>query len=208
MAVQEKMDERYLAQLGKMKRPIPGQSLTNDPDNPLPFEGPPIFTKRKEATEEIFSNLIREDVYPNVIEGLLNGIPVMDMTKVILFEGFRQGKWNPDLFTLLIEPTAYMIMALAERAEVDYRIDNEVEPDPEVEKTQIEKRFETVKKSLTNPKSKVKEGVIPKEIEEEIKNLPPADSLLSKKRSRIQDTDFAGESLLAPAPTKEPEVEE
>lgn len=201
--MQEQMDERYISQLGKMKRPIPGQSLTNDPDSPLPFEGPPVFTKRKEATEEIFSNLIREDVYPQVIEGLLNGVPVMDMTKVILFEGFRQGKWNPDLFTLLIEPTAYMIMALAERAEVDYRVDNDVEPDPQVEKNQIEKRFSTVKESLTNPKAKVKEGVIPKEIEKKIEEMPAPDSLLSRKRTRIQDSDFAEESLLAP---KEKEV--
>ena len=205
MPMQEQMDERYLNQLGKMKRPIPGQSLTNDPESPLPFEGPPVFTKKKEATEEIFSNLIREDVYPQVIEGLLNGIPVMDMTKVVLFEGFRQGKWNPDLFTLLIEPTAYMIMALAERAEVDYRVDNDVEPDPEVEKTQVDKRFEVVRQSLKNPK--IKKGVLPKEIEKKIDNMPEPESLLSRKRTRVQDSDYAEESLLAP-PNKEEMVEE
>lgn len=199
MQNEQKMDERYLKQLGQMRAPIPGQSLTNDPNNPLPFEGPPVFTKKKEATEEIFTNLIREDVYPLVIDALADGVPVMDLTKVLLFEGFREGKWNPDLFLLLIEPTAYMIMALAERAEIDFRIDNDPDPDEEVAASQVGKKFEMVKKSIQG--SKVKSGVIPKEIEKQIEELP-VESLLSKPNKKaIVQTE---ESLLA----KEAQVEE
>lgn len=199
MQNEQKMDERYLKQLGQMRAPIPGQSLTNDPNSPLPFEGPPVFTKKKEATEEIFTNLIREDVYPMVIDALADGVPVMDLTKVLLFEGFREGKWNPDLFLLLIEPTAYMVMALAERAEIDFRIDNDPDPDEEVAASQVEKKFEMVKKSIQG--SKVKSGVIPKEIEKQIEELP-VESLLSKPNKKaIVQTE---ESLLA----KEAQVEE
>jgi hypothetical protein len=39
-----------------------------------------------------------------------------------LFSGFNEGKYNPDLMLLMIEPTAYMIMALAERAGIDYEV--------------------------------------------------------------------------------------
>ena len=39
--------------------------------------------------------------------------------KCILFKGFTEGLWNPDLLLRLIEPTTYMILALAERALID-----------------------------------------------------------------------------------------
>lgn len=200
--MEERMDERYLQELGRMRRPIPGQSLTNDPGNPLPFEGPPIFTKKREATEEIFANLIREDVYPQVINALLDGTPIMDMTKVILFEGFRQGKWNPDLFTLLIEPTAYIIMALADRAEVEYDIDNDSEPDEGMAQKEIENKFERIKESIG--KGKIKSGVIPKKIEEQIKEMPvnTQPSLLSKGRRQeevVTEEPTSGSLLSRPA---------
>ena len=38
----------------KMQRPIPGQSLTRDPENPLPFEQPPQFVDKTDALEYLF----------------------------------------------------------------------------------------------------------------------------------------------------------
>lgn len=177
MALAEQRDERYIKQLGKMQRPIPGQSLTNDPTNPLPFEGPPEFTKKKEALEEIFTNMIREEVYVPMMDALMQGTPIVEMTEVILFEGFRQGKWNPDLFVILIEPTMYMIMALAERADIDYRIDRDVDeeegPTPE-----IDKKFDALKKSIRP--GKVKAGVLPQEITQQIEQMEAPASLMAK----------------------------
>lgn len=172
-------DERYLNQLGKMERPIPGESLTNDPENPQPHEGPPEFTKKKDALEAIFANLTREEVYVPAMEALIQGTPVMEMTQVLLFEGFRQGKWNPDLFMMLVEPTAYMTMALAERAQVEYVIDregDEVDPDNE-----IEKKFDTIGKTLM--KGAKKPDVLPPEIEQKIEELP-AESLIQKPQEQ------------------------
>lgn len=179
MPLTQQRDERYIQQLGKMQRPIPGQSLTNDPDNPLPFEGPPEFTKKKDALEEIFMNMTRPEVYEPMLDALLQGTPIVEMTEVILFEGFRQGKWNPDLFVILIEPTMYMIMALAERAEVDYRIDrDDDEEDSGSVSPEVEKKFEMIKRSVKP--GKVKEGVLPKEIVEQIEEMPATSSLLSR----------------------------
>lgn len=191
MAQQE---DRYLKELGKMRRPIPGSSLTNNPESPLPFEGPPIFTNKKEAIEEVFTNMIRPDVYPQMMEAVSQGSTVMEISQVILFEGFREGKWNPDMFLMLVEPTAYMIMGLAERAGIEYQIDNEEEQPSQA--SEVDRQFNMLADKLG--KSKLKTGVLPKEIEKQIEELP-AESLLSPpKRSRIQDTDFAQESLLTP----------
>ena len=106
-------------------------------------------------------------MYVPMMEVLIKGTPVMEITQVLLFEGFRQGKWNPDLFLMLIEPTAYIIMALAERAEVDYIVDREGdEPDPDNE---VEKKFDKIGAGLMKGG---KPDVIPDEIEAQIEEMP------------------------------------
>jgi hypothetical protein len=165
-----------MKQLGKMERPIAGMSLTNDPNNPAPYEGPPEFTKKEDALNAIFMNMTQEEKYVPMMQALIEGTPIMEMTQILLFEGFRQGKWNPDLFMMLVEPTAYVIMALAERAEVDYEIDREGDDvDPQ---SDIESKFNMIGNKLG--KGKVLPGIIPADIEEKIEQLAPAESLVSR----------------------------
>lgn len=144
------MDEEYFDALMR-GGPIPGSSLTADPDDPAPYEKPPEYTDIHAASEWIFSSLIEEDRYDQLIQSLLEGIPVMDVVQVILFTGFTQGKWDVNLMTLLAEPTAYIVMALAERAGVDFVIergeDTEEENDPVVLGARLSKeRRENIKK--------------------------------------------------------------
>ena len=47
----------------------------------------------------------------------------------MLQAGFEKGKWNPDLLMMLIEPTVYTLMALAEKANIQYRINGDEEED-------------------------------------------------------------------------------
>jgi hypothetical protein len=100
--------------------PIPGSSLTSDPNDPAPYEQPPEYVNVHEASEWLFSTLIEKDRYDQLITALHEGIPVADVAQVILFTGFTQGKWDVNLMTLMIEPAMYIIMALAERAGVDF----------------------------------------------------------------------------------------
>lgn len=113
------MNEQYFDVLINGGRAIPGQSLTSDPDNPAPYEQPPEYTTIHKATEWIFTQFIQEENYEQLIEVLLDDMPVMDIAQVFLFKGFTQGKWTVDLMMLLAEPTAYIILALAERAGID-----------------------------------------------------------------------------------------
>jgi hypothetical protein len=99
--------------------PIPGSSLTSDPDNPAPYERPPEYTNVHEAAQWLFSEMIEEANYQQLIQAMLDDIPVMDVAQVMLFTGFTEGKWDVNLMMLLIEPTAYMLLALAERAGID-----------------------------------------------------------------------------------------
>ena len=113
------MDEEYFDVI-MQGGPIPGSSLTSDPDDPAPYEQPPEYVNVHEASEWLFSELIEKDRYDQLITALHEGIPVADVAQVILFSGFTQGKWDVNLMTLMIEPTMYIIMALAERAGVDF----------------------------------------------------------------------------------------
>ena len=106
-------------------KPIPGQSLTNDPDNPYPWESPPEFVNVNTAIDSIVMNMLGdEEKLANIIEVLASGeIPIAGIAQIILEDGFRRGRYNPDLMLLLAEPLMVILMALAERAGIrDYEI--------------------------------------------------------------------------------------
>ena len=119
------ISQEILKVVDPFDRPIPGQSLTNSVDNPYPWEGPPEFTKVDEAIDAIVTNLLTEEgKLLSVIEVLGSGeVPVSAVAQIILENGFRKGKFNPDLMLLLAEPLMIILMALAERAGIhDYEI--------------------------------------------------------------------------------------
>jgi hypothetical protein len=155
--------------MSTMSRPIPGQSLTDDPEAPAPYLKAPEFTVPSEAIDYIFNTLIKEENYADLVNTLDADTTVLELTQIVLFSGFNTGKWNPDLLLLLIEPTAYIIMALAEKAGVEYLMDDEDdENDPN--------RMGALPKPTMNPSK------IPTEAKESIDKLQDIElpSLLQK----------------------------
>lgn len=171
-------EQVYMQEMSKMDRPIPGQSLTTDPENPAPYERPPEFTNVHDATMYLWDYVTEEETYAALMTGISKGVPVMAITQVILFDHFQQGKWNPDLMLMLAEPLAYMLIALAERLDLDIEIDNEEEEGDifgvDMEKATIEKLRESAKENGLLP-----QGFITKEMSSDMETLPPV-SLLEK----------------------------
>jgi len=175
-----------------LNRSIPGQGLTTDPDSPMPWEQAPEYTDLDEGLQYIFGLLIEPENYVPIMDVIDDGTPLMDITQGILFKGFTEGKWNPDLLMLLAEPMTYILLALAERADIDnikiYRGEEEDEDDEatlfnmEIGKEKLDKlkEFSTSKE--------IPAGVIPKDIEEKIEELPVS-SLLSKPEEEDKPTD-------------------
>ena len=175
-----------------LNRSIPGQGLTTDPDSPMPWEQAPEYTDLEEGLQYIFGLLIDPENYVPIMDVIDDGTPLMDITQGILFKGFTEGKWNPDLLMLLAEPMTYILLALAERANIDdikiYRGEEEDEDDEaklfniEVDKEKLDKlkEFSTSKE--------IPAGAIPKDIEEKIEELPVS-SLLSKPEEEDKPTD-------------------
>lgn len=201
------MNEQYLKTITTGGRPIPGQSLTSDPNNPAPYEQPAEYTSIHEACEFLFSNFIEEETYATLMSLLDDGMPVMDVVQTTLFTGFSEGKWNPDLMMLLIEPTAYMLLALAERAEIDpiiYRDEEEDEMDEEaILGVSFERgKLETMKKYSEN-KVDIPKGVLPPSVQQELARVQPPSMMQKPEEEEEQAPE--GSSLLAP-PQAEEEV--
>ena len=173
-----------------LNRPIPGQGLTNDPENPYPWERPPEFTELEEGVQYVFGRLIEPEIYTSVMNVVEDGTPLMNITQGILFKGFTEGKWNPDLMMLLAEPTTYMLMALAERADIDFKIYSGEEDDDDNDAAlfDIKVSKEKIKEMRSFDTTKqIPKGVIPKEIEEQIEELPSG-GLLSKPEEESNDS--------------------
>lgn len=180
------IQEAMFGERQSLDRPIPGESLTNDPNNPYPFEQSPEYTDRTEALEYLFKRFISEDVYKSLMNVINRGVPIMNLTEIFLYKGFSEGKWNPDLLMMLVEPTAYMIMALSERAGIDYVVMLEEEGEDEeglaAKDKDILKAFNKKDKpsDLKQIDFKISKGSLPKEISEKLENLPAPKSLLAK----------------------------
>ena len=165
--------------------PIPGMSLTTDPDNPMPHDRPPEFTNLHKALNYIFENAIEEESYSRFIKLMADGFPLMEVVQTVLFGGFYEGKWSFQLMNLLIEPTTYIFLALCERADIDptfFRDDLEDDLDEEeslgssfaeVKGRQVQTDMEQTKKAMPN---------LDKQMQAKIEAIPQEtiDSLLSK----------------------------
>lgn len=169
----------FLNTASQMSRSIPGQSLSNDPNSPYPFEAAPEFTVQREALEYLFDLITDEERYTDLLSFIAKGVPIMELTQAILFKGFSEGKWNPDLMFLLAEPLAYMMMALAERQGIDYIIYNEEADDEAAEKEKYS--IEGAKERMRGGQKAVISTALPSNIEEQIEELPMIEeSLLNR----------------------------
>lgn len=174
------MKQEYIDIQANMGSSIPGQSLTNDPENPAPYEQAPKFTTVNEASKYLWDYLTEEEHYATIMTGLNDGEPVMNFVKVILFNEFIQGSFNPDLMLMMAEPLAFMIIALGERLDIDMKIteDDDEDEDEEMFGSEVEqKKLDQMRESAKA--GQIPQGFLTDAMEEEMRNLPNIDSLLA-----------------------------
>ena len=133
--VQYDKDEIDKAYREKLDRPTPGQSLTNDPENPMPFEKAPEYTDLTTALEYYFATFTEEGTYDRLLEIISGGTPIMEVVQLVLYQGFQEGLFNPDLMLLLAEPLAYMLAAFCEQENIEFVIQDDDEEDMEEEQS-------------------------------------------------------------------------
>ena len=132
----EKLKENQFDEVGvnPFNAPIPGESLTSPSDMPKAWERPPEYTEQDEAMEQVYMEITNEDNLMPLINMIDEGIPLDQIAQVILYKGYTQGLYNPDLMTLLAEPTIYLLIAIADYADIDdYVLYEGEEDDPDAE---------------------------------------------------------------------------
>jgi len=187
----EEYNQEGIDALVNSSRPIPGQSLTEDPDTSYPWEGPPEFTDFKQAFNYIAEELLEEEIYVPLVIGMGQGVPISDIALQILQRGFQEGKWNPDLLMMLIEPLMYFLLALAEKAAIEPRLygdeEEDLEPEDEDDIANMKaKNLSALTQEKVGDMSKVPEGVLPADIVKDIEELEMPESLLAPDNNTEQ----------------------
>jgi len=98
--------------------PIPGQSLTDTPGN-APWEHPPQYTDPEEILDKLYDKITSGEFTEQLIAMLDAGVPVEAVVRVMVFSGFMQGKFTPDVGFMIVEPLMKLVAAVGIRAGVD-----------------------------------------------------------------------------------------
>ena len=105
------MDQYREADNNPFDAPVPGQGLTDKPGN-YPWEHPPQYTDTSEAADFIWDKISEPKFAEQIIAMLDAGIPVEAIGRIIIFTGFAEGKWTPDVAFIITEPVMKMIAAV------------------------------------------------------------------------------------------------
>ena len=164
------------AGINPFNAPIPGESLTASPDNKKSWERPPEYTDEDDAMKALYLILTEQEKLKQLINIINDGVPLDEIAQVILYKGYTEGKYNPDLMLLLIEPTLYLLISIADYAEIkDYVLYTGEEDDPDTELPEDD----------ITPIDMDGDG-IPDKVKPEIKREPRAESVSAGLLSRIK----------------------
>ena len=188
----QKEDQAALDQMVEMTSkggPVPGQSLTGDPNQPKPWETPPTFANPREALTHISTLILQPKAIEGIIGSLLNGVAVGDIATAVLYTSFTEGDISPDVMLMLMEPVMYLVMNIGEEANIQYNIEKDDMDEMDEEDP------EEVNEKINEFKS----------VFEDIKNAKPVKSV--NKETLKTDPNILPQSILAKVKEKGPEIQ-
>jgi len=100
---------------------IPGQSLTDEPGS-RNWEKPPKYVRPQEALDYIWSKLMEEQQFIKMVALMEAGLPAQGIAETILFAGFTEGLWTPDVMIIIGKPVLAMVAAIGQRAGIKVKI--------------------------------------------------------------------------------------
>jgi hypothetical protein len=172
----EQLDKTLIQNQNSFNAPIPGESLTTSPSTPNAWERPPQYADEDKAMEELYLLLTEKERLTDLIKIIDDGVPLDEIAQVILYRGYTQGQFNPDLMLMMIEPTIYLLIAIADYAQIkDYVLYEGEDDDPETE----------IPDDNIKPVDMDGDG-IPDEPKEEVRTEPDASSVSTGLLSRIK----------------------
>ena len=101
-------------------------------------------------------------------------MPVDEIAQVILYKGMTSGAFNMDLMLMLVEPTMYLLIAIAEEYEIEPVIYEGQDDDLiDEEDYRKEKDRQTLGKELPE----VRKDSVPESLLQRVKTLPEKEEL-------------------------------
>ena len=82
------MNEDLLKYNMTAARPLPGQSLTDDPEDRGDWENPPEFTSVEKASEYLFDYIIEDERYEGFMDSLENGFTMESRLNVASYRAY------------------------------------------------------------------------------------------------------------------------
>jgi hypothetical protein len=146
--------------------PVPGQSLTDEPGN-YPWEHASQFSTVEDASHAIWNGMHKEETMEKILVLLDAGLTVEEIVKVIVFAGFVEGKFNPDVGLLLVPIVSDMIVAMGKKAGIDKIKLQKPKEDTtqQLIETVLEQKPDDIKEEPKKEK-KISEGLMSKKEEE------------------------------------------
>jgi len=164
-----------LIRLNSKPKAVAGQSLTNNPDSSKPWERPPLFTNPKEALEDVTQRIFSEGGIKGIAGALHKGASVGNITEIILYQDFYDGKYNPDVMLMLYEPVFYSIMNIGEAANLNYRLDdkkiNDLGKDEDKDNQEKINSIKDIRKTVAA--KTMQSNAVPPELKEQMQEQQP-----------------------------------
>tara|TARA_R100000988_G_C3997542_1_gene166756 strand:- start:150 stop:692 length:543 start_codon:yes stop_codon:yes gene_type:complete len=160
--------------INPFNNPTPGEGLTRSPDEKFPWEQSPRFTEMKPAIEEIFLTVTEKEPLIELIGLLQNGTAIDEIAQVILYKGMTSGAFNMDLMLMLVEPTMYLLIAIAEEYEIEPVI-YEGQDDDLIDEEDYKK--EKDRQTLGKELPEVRKDSVPESLLQRVKTLPEKEDL-------------------------------
>ena len=189
---QENLDE--VVGLSSVGAPIAGQSLMNSQEEAYPWEKPAEFSNPREALDEIVSSIMQPEAVKNVVMALSKGAAAADIAIAVLYSKFTEGKINPDVMMMLVEPVMYLTMAIGEEANIKYNIEgNDLD---EIDDEDTDEGTEEKLKQFENIFTQIKNGVSSENIDELNTEVVPENMLsqIKEKGPEIRSMLSKGEA--------------
>ena len=149
--------------------PIPGESLTVPKETRHAWEGPARYTEVEPVLKELFLQLTSKETYIELLNMLNNKTPIDELAQVILYKGMTSGLFNPDLMLMLIEPTMYLLIAIAE--------ENDIEPNIYDGQDEELADYDNVKSQINKKKQDIRKDSVPASILQRVKTLPKLEEM-------------------------------
>ena len=135
--------------------PIPGQSLTDEPGN-YPWEHPPKNTDPETIVNDLFMRMTQPEALQEILVMLDAGVPVEAIVRVMVFTGFAEGEFNPDVGFIIIEPLMEAVATIGLRAGVkNLKLSISDTGNKDFRKTMSELKLANEQKEMSMPTKKI-----------------------------------------------------